>query len=72
MEMIPAQLAEKIEETHDAVIELKTLLKGTNGSPGICDQVESNRKRIRHIELLLAFAAGGGGLTVVLTKLVGG
>ena len=68
MEMTP-RLAEKIEETHDAVNELMVMLKGTNGSPGLCQTVEAHAKRIRCLELILAFAAGGGGITFAVTKL---
>jgi len=72
MDMIPAETVKKIEETHDTVIELRTLLMGKNGTPGLCRTVEANTKRIRCLELILAFAAGGGGITFAATKLIGG
>jgi hypothetical protein len=70
MEMTP-RLAEQIEETHDAVNELMVLLKGVNGTPGLCRQVEAHAKRIRMIELMLAFAAGGGGIAFGAVKILG-
>lgn len=75
MEMIPAEAVKKIDETHDAVIELRTLLKGHNGTPGLCSVVEGNSKRLRQLELILAFAAGGGGITggiIGISRLLGG
>jgi hypothetical protein len=72
MELIPAETVKKIDETHDAVIELRTLLIGKNGAPGLCKTAEDHARRISRLELILAFAAGGGGITFAATKLLGG
>lgn len=75
METMPQEALRDIRETRDAVNELKVLLKGTNGTPGLCGIVEANTKRLRQLELVLAFAAGGGGITggiLGISKLLGG
>jgi len=72
MELIPAETVKKIDETHDLVLELKTLMVGKDGHDGLCKQVEDHAKRIGRIEMLLAFAAGGGGITFAASKLLGG
>ena len=52
-----------IRDTHAKVQGIEQLLKGYNGKAGLCADVENNHKRIHRLELLLAFAAGGGGIT---------
>jgi len=72
MELTPADI-DKIRETHDAVVRMEERL-GENGT-GLCGQVKENSGRIHKLELVLAFAAGGGGITggiIGITKLLGG
>jgi len=56
-------------ETHG---DVKTLLErvGEDGK-GLCGRVESHSRRIRMIELIIAVAAGSGGIFAVGTKLIG-
>lgn len=73
MELRPEDL-KKIDETHDAVIQIKGLLIGEDGS-GLCARVDRHESRIHKVELILAFAAGGGGVTggvLWVMKLLGG
>ena len=65
-------LEEKIDQLIKDVSDIKTLLGGYLGNPGLVKQVENNRKAITKIWLCLAFAAGGGGITAGLIKLLGG
>jgi hypothetical protein len=74
MELTP-ELAKTITDTHDTIIELRTLLIGKDGADGLCKQVEKHDGRIHRIELILAFVAGGGGLTggiIGISRLLGG
>ena len=60
-------------ETHDEVIAIKNTLG--NGNRGLCHDVKENTRRISRIEILLAFAAGGGGITggiIGIQRLLGG
>ena len=72
MELTPTDI-DKIRETHELVARMDERL-GHNGV-GLCGQVERNSGRIHKIEILLAFAAGGGGITggiLGVMKLLGG
>jgi hypothetical protein len=60
-----------LQETHDSVTKIQTLLVGEDGG-GLCKRVESHSKRIRCIELVLACAAGAGGLFGLASKVIGG
>ena len=60
MTLTPEELR-KIDETHDTVITLKTVLLGANGNPGLVDQVIANTKRSsRNTIILTAIIASGG------------
>lgn len=61
-----------IQESHDLMLELRTMLVGKDGQDGLCKRVDSHAKRIRTIEIMLAFAAGGGGLAAGVIHLTGG
>jgi len=72
MELTTEQM---IRDTHAKVQGIEQLLRGYNGESGLCRDVENNHRRIHRLELLLAFAAGGGGITGAIagiSKLVGG
>ncbi len=56
-------------DTNERVKGIEQLLRGYNGNPGLCDDVRSNHRRIHKIELILAFAAGGGGVTASIAGL---
>ena len=63
----------KIRETHILVARMDERL-GENGT-GLCGQVAHNSGRLRKLELVIAFAAGGGGITggiIGISKLLGG
>ncbi len=47
-------------------------LKGFNGTPGLCKRVSSLEKTVRRIIYGLCLAGGGGGLTAIISKLIGG
>ena len=50
----------KLDETHDTVIELKTVLLGADGNPGLIHQVNSNTKRSHRNTVILAALIGSG------------
>lgn len=52
----------KLDETHDTVIKLKTVLLGANGQPGLVDQVIGNTKRSTRNTLILTAIISSGGL----------
>ena len=60
MELTTEQM---IRDTQAKVQGIEQLLRGYNGESGLCRDVENNHRRIHRLELLLAFAAGGGGIT---------
>ena len=53
----------KIEETHDVVIQLKTVILGIDGDPGLVGLVESNTRKINKITIILAGLIGTGLVT---------
>jgi len=55
----------KLDEVHDAVIELKIVLLGKNGDRGIVGQVEENNKKVNRNSLILAGILGSGLLSGV-------
>lgn len=61
---------QKIDETHDAVLVLKTLLLGKNSDKGLVGQVWHNTKRINNLYLILASVGGAGGVAGVVTKML--
>lgn len=60
--------AKLIEETHDKVIKIETIIG--NGTQGLFQQVRNNTKAITKIWLILAFIAGGGGLGLGIIELI--
>ncbi|MDD5513446.1 MAG: hypothetical protein PHD09_06735 [Candidatus Omnitrophica bacterium] len=61
----------QIRDTHDTVIELRTILLGANGSPGLCKKVEKATEELvevhknhsdlkRKFYILVAFMVGSG------------
>jgi hypothetical protein len=58
---------------HDLLTEMHTVLLGTNGHPGICDQVEKNTKSINKIWICLAMIGSsiGGGAYGLVKALMG-
>ena len=54
---------EKLNETHEAVIKLKTVLLGANGDKGIVGQVNENTKKVNRNTIILAALLGSGVLT---------
>lgn len=54
---------QKIDETHDTVITLKTVLLGANGNPGLVDQVIANTKRSSRNTIILTALIASGGLS---------
>ena len=62
---------------HDRIIEIHAVLLGTNGSPGLCRQVERNTKAIAKLWIAitaLGVSIGGGayGVITVIRGLVTG
>ena len=57
----------KIDETHDAVIQIKTVLLGTNGDLGLCGEFKdlkaSHYRLKRNCVLVFGVLAGSGILT---------
>ena len=51
---------EKLDETHDTVITLKTVLLGTNGDNGVVGQVKDNTKRSHQNRIIIALFMGSG------------
>ena len=64
--------AQLIQETYDKISSIEIVLKGYNGNPGLVERVESNTKAINKIWIVLAFFAGGGGVSFGIIKLLGG
>jgi len=62
MTLTPEELR-KIDETHDTVIKLKTVLLGANGNPGLVDQVLANTKRSSRNTIILTAIIASGGLS---------
>jgi len=73
MARTPAQLEDLIVKTHEDVSEIKIVLKGYNGQPGLCKQVECNTKAIAKIWVTLAvlIASAGGGTYGLVRLLLG-
>ena len=59
-----------IAEIHTKVKNIEQVLKGYDGNPGLCKIVESNRKAITKIWIIIAFVLGGGGFTFGIAELV--
>ena len=52
-----------LEQMAKDITEIKTTLKGYNGSQGLCDKVEANTKAINRLWLVItamAVSLGGG------------
>ena len=49
-----------IDETHDTVITLKTVLLGANGNKGLSDIVEEHTKKINRITMILVGISSSG------------
>ena len=47
-------------------------LKGFNGTPGLCKRVGNLEKTVTWLVRALCIAGGGGGLTAIISKLIGG
>ena len=66
---------QKLDETHDTVIQLKTVLIGVNGQEGLVRKVEANSKRSTRNSIIIAAILGsgvlGGGIMGVI-QLVSG
>ena len=58
---------------HDLLIEIHTVLLGTDGHTGLCEQVERNTKSINKIWICLVVIASsvGGGVYGLVKILVG-
>lgn len=58
---------QKLDETHDTVIELRTVLLGADGNEGLCAKVEkvakSHYKLKSYFWILVAFLVGTGIIT---------
>jgi hypothetical protein len=56
-----------IHETHDTIIELKTVLLGTNGDAGLCGDVKKQGEKLERTHttlwILIGILAGSGVLT---------
>ena len=54
----------KLDESHDAIIQVKTVLLGVNGDDGLCGDVkrvvESHSKLKRNFYSLIGFLVGSG------------
>jgi len=65
----------KLEETHDAVMQVKTVLLGANGDDGLVGEVKRvtrshyNLKRV--VWILIGFLAGAGILTTSVLANIG-
>ena len=51
---------EKLDETHDSVLKLKTVLLGTDGDNGVVGQVKENTKRSHQNRIIIALFMGSG------------
>ena len=60
--MLTKDERQKLDETHDTVITLKTVLLGADGNPGLIDQVHSNTKRSTRNTIIIAGIIGSGAL----------
>jgi len=49
---------EKLNNTHDAVIRIETVLG--NGDKGICHDVSSLKKKVWRVEIIIALVIGSG------------
>ena len=68
------EIPKKVDKIGDDVRDIRMLLRGYNGTKGLCDTVEVNSKRIRIIELTLAILFGSGALgggAIALLKVFG-
>ena len=63
MTQLTKELTNKIEETHDTVLELKTVLLGKNGDDGLCGDVKRVNKRLSIVEWTVGILIGSGVLT---------
>lgn len=59
---------------HDLLVEVHTMLLGTNGQGGLARQVEANTKAITKLWIAEAVivASTGGGAYAIVQKLIGG
>ena len=84
MSEIDPEVRKKIDETHDTVIELKTVLLGANGDEGlvgdvhkVIEGIEENTKKINKLRVivyvLIGILSGLGVLDgAVFHKVIGG
>jgi L-serine deaminase len=58
---------------HDILTEIHTVLLGTNGTPGLCKQVEHNTKSINKLWICIAVIGSsiGGGAYGIVKLLIG-
>ena len=63
-----------IQETHDTVIQLKTVLLGVNGDHGLVGEVQSVRKKVNKVTIMLygliGVLTGAGIIDSTVTHLV--
>ena len=66
----------KQDETHEAVIELKTVMLGANGDDGLVGEVreigKSHYKLKRNFWMLIAFLVGSGIITGTVIAAING
>uniref|UniRef100_A0A6M3LGW5 Uncharacterized protein n=1 Tax=viral metagenome TaxID=1070528 RepID=A0A6M3LGW5_9ZZZZ len=61
------------KEDHDLIVEIHTVLLGTNGQGGLCRQVDKNTRTIFKIWCaIIAILVSIGGSTFGIVKLIGG
>jgi ABC-type uncharacterized transport system permease subunit len=67
-------MAEKTD--HDMLVEMHAVLMGTNGNPGMCDQVRKNTGQINRLWIaiiVIVMSIGGGtwGIVEAILKIKG-
>jgi len=66
---------EKIQETYDSVIKIKTALVGLDGQGGLVRQVNNNTKKVNRLNIIIAGLVGsgvlGGGIVGIIKLLTG-
>ena len=55
-----AEIKETGEKTHDEVIQIKTVLLGANGDKGLVGDVNSNKKEIKVLSIIVWYIVGSG------------
>ncbi len=67
---IEKEILTELKETRKDVIEIKIVLKGYNGNPGLCKDVDGLKKFRRNALFVFAFLAGSGGIGFGIIELV--